>query len=159
MSDKKVVFEKGIDAPDFSLQGNDGKVYTLSDYKNKKGVILFFYPKDNTPGCTTESCEFKEIYDDIRKLGFELLGISRDGLKSHVAFSTKYDLPFIILSDEDRKAHEAYHVWGEKNLYGKKTMGVIRSTFIIDQDGKIMKEFRNVKAKGHALMIYQFLMQ
>jgi peroxiredoxin Q/BCP len=159
MAEKKDIFEKGFEAPGFSLIGNDEKTYKLSDYKGKKGVVLFFYPKDNTPGCTTESCEFKEIYDEIRGLGFEVFGISRDGLKSHINFSTKYELPYIILSDEDKKTHMDYQVWQEKTMYGKTTMGVIRSTFLIDKDGKIIKEFRNVKAKGHALKVYEYLKQ
>ena len=157
MAIKEEIFKKGTAAANFELTGNDGEVYRLSDYKGKKGVVVFFYPKDNTPGCTTESCEFKEIYDEIRAFGYEVFGISRDGLKSHVNFSQKYELPYIILSDEDKKTHLDYQVWVEKNMYGKKTMGVERSTFIIDKEGKILKEFRNVKAKGHALTIYQYL--
>ncbi|MBV1758258.1 MAG: peroxiredoxin [Dethiosulfatibacter sp.] len=157
MAVKEEIFKKGTEAPNFELTGNDGEVYRLSDYKGKKGVVVFFYPKDNTPGCTTESCEFKEIYDEIRALGYEVFGISRDGLKSHINFSQKYELPYIILSDENKKTHLDYQVWTEKNMYGKKTMGLERSTFIIDKEGKILKEYRNVKAKGHALTIYQYL--
>jgi peroxiredoxin Q/BCP len=153
----KDFFNKGDKAPDFKLLGNDENTYKLSDYKGDKGVVLFFYPKDNTPGCTTESCEFKEIYDEIRKLGFEVFGISRDGLDSHKKFSEKHEFPYIILSDENRKVHEAYDVWREKNMYGKKTMGVQRSTFIVDKEGKIQKEFRNVRAKGHALKVYNYI--
>ena len=153
----KDFFKKGDKAPDFELLGNDENTYKLSDYKGDKGLVLFFYPKDNTKGCTTESCEFKEIYDEIRKLGFEVFGISRDGLESHIKFSEKYEFPYIILSDEDKNIHEAYDVWREKNMYGKKTMGVQRSTFIIDKDGKIQKEFRNVRAKGHALKVYNYI--
>jgi len=157
MVKNKDFFNKGDNAPDFELLGNDENTYKLSDYKGDKGLVLFFYPKDNTPGCTTESCEFKEIYDEIRKLGFEVFGISRDGLESHQKFSEKYEFPYIILSDEDKKIHEAYDVWREKNMYGKKTMGVQRSTFIIDKEGKIQKEFRNVRAKGHALKAYNYI--
>ncbi len=157
MATKNDIFEQGMEAPDFQLMGSDGQSYQLSDYRGKKGVVLFFYPKDNTPGCTTESCEFKEIYDEIRDLGYELLGISRDSLSSHHRFIDKYELPFVLLSDEDKKVHEAYAVWQEKNMYGKKTMGVVRSTFAVDVEGKILKEFRNVKAKGHALKVYEFL--
>lgn len=157
MAVKEEVLKKGMDAPNFELKGNDGEVYRLSDYKGEKGVVVFFYPKDNTPGCTTESCEFKEIYDEIRSLGYEVFGISRDGLKSHINFSQKFGLPYIILSDEDKKTHMDYQVWAEKSMYGKKTMGVERSTFIIDKEGKILKEFRNVKAKGHAMAVYQYL--
>ena len=153
----KDFFDKGDKAPDFELLGNDENTYKLSDYQGKSGLVLFFYPKDNTKGCTTESCEFKEIYDEIRKLGFEVFGISRDGLKSHKNFSEKYKFPYIILSDEDKKVHEAYDVWREKNMYGKKMMGVQRSTFIIDKDGKVQKEFRNVRAKGHALKVYNYI--
>lgn len=153
----KDFFNKGDKAPDFELLGNDENTYKLSDYKGKSGVVLFFYPKDNTSGCTTESFEFKEIYDEIRSLGFEVFGISRDGLESHKNFSEKYEFPYIILSDEDKKVHEAYDVWREKNMYGKKTMGVQRSTFIVDKEGKIQKEFRNVRAKGHALKVYNYI--
>ena len=121
MAIKEEVYKKGTAAPLFELMGNDGQIHRLSDYKGKKGVIVFFYPKDDTPGCTTESCEFKEIYDEIRSLGYEVFGISRDGMKSHINFSQKYELPYIILSDEDKKTHLDYQVWTEKNMYGKRT--------------------------------------
>jgi len=157
MVKKKIIFEKGTQAPDFKLPASDGKEYTLKDTMGDKGVVLFFYPKDNTPGCTTESCEFKEIYDEIRNQGFEVYGISKDGLVSHDKFIDKYELPFVLLSDEEIKTHEDYQVWREKNMYGKIKMGVVRSTFVIDSQGKIIQEFRNIKAKGHALKIYNFI--
>jgi peroxiredoxin Q/BCP len=157
MAKKMMIFEKGTDAPGFKLPGSDGKEYALKDIMGDKGVVLFFYPKDNTPGCTTESCEFKEIYDEIRRLGFEVYGISKDSLKSHDKFIDKYELPFVLLSDEEIKTHEDYQVWKEKNMYGNIKMGVVRSTFIIDNDGKIIQEFRNIKAKGHALKIYNYI--
>ncbi|SHJ01810.1 peroxiredoxin Q/BCP [Dethiosulfatibacter aminovorans DSM 17477] len=157
MAKKKIIFEKGMEAPDFKLPGSDGKEYSLKDMMGDKGVVLFFYPKDNTPGCTAESCEFKEIYDEIRNLGFEVYGISKDSLKSHDKFIDKYELPFVLLSDEEIKTHEDYLVWKEKNMYGKLKMGVVRSTFVIGSDGKIIQEFRNIKAKGHALKIYNFI--
>lgn len=157
MAKKIEIYKKGTVAPDFKLPGSDGKEYQLRNIMGDKGVVLFFYPKDNTPGCTTESCEFKEIYDEIRALGFEVYGISKDSLKSHDKFINKHDLPFILLSDEEIKTHKEYHVWKEKNMYGKLVMGVVRSTFIIDNQGKFIKEFRNIRAKGHALKIYNFI--
>lgn len=157
MTAKKEIFTKGVMVPDFELIGDDGKNYKLSSNRGKKGVVLFFYPKDDTPGCTTEVCELKEIYDEIKELGFEIFGVSRDNLKSHQNFSKKYELPFVILSDEDKKTHIDYQVWQEKTMYGKTALGVVRSTFIIDKEGKLIQEFRNVKAKGHALKIYNFI--
>ena len=133
--------EIGSLAPDFSLAGSDGKTHKLSDYKGKK-VILYFYPKDNTPGCTTEACDFRDNHTII-------LGISKDNLNSHNKFIEKFNLPFVLLSDEDKVVCELYDVIKEKNMYGRKTLGIERSTFIIDDNGKLMKEFRKVKVKGH----------
>ncbi|MBS5951983.1 MAG: thioredoxin-dependent thiol peroxidase [Clostridium sp.] len=140
--------EIGSLAPDFSLAGSDGKTHKLSDYKGKK-VILYFYPKDNTPGCTTEACDFRDNITTINDLNAVVLGISKDNLNSHNKFIEKFNLPFVLLSDEDKVVCELYDVIKEKNMYGRKTLGIERSTFIIDDNGKLMKEFRKVKVKGH----------
>ncbi|MBS5939218.1 thioredoxin-dependent thiol peroxidase [Clostridium sp.] len=140
--------EIGSLAPDFSLAGSDGKTHKLSDYKGKK-VILYFYPKDNTPGCTTEACDFRDNITTINDLNAVVLGISKDNLNSHNKFIEKFNLPFVLLSDEDKVVCELYDVIKEKNMYGRKTLGIERSTFIIDENGNLMKEFRKVKVKGH----------
>lgn len=140
--------EIGSLAPDFSLAGSDGKNHKLSDYRGKK-VILYFYPKDNTPGCTTEACDFRDNITTINDLNAVVLGISKDNLNSHNKFIEKFNLPFVLLSDEDKVACELYDVIKEKNMYGRKTLGIERSTFIIDENGTLMKEFRKVKVKGH----------
>lgn len=140
--------EIGSLAPDFSLTGSDGKTHKLSDYRGKK-VILYFYPKDNTPGCTTEACDFRDNITTINDLNAVVLGISKDNLNSHNKFIEKFNLPFVLLSDEDKVVCELYDVIKEKNMYGRKTLGIERSTFIIDDNGNLIKEFRKVKVKGH----------
>ncbi len=140
--------EIGNLAPDFTLMGSDGKEHKLSDYKGKK-VVLYFYPKDNTPGCTTEACDFRDNINEITNLNAVVLGISKDNLNSHNKFIEKFNLPFILLSDEDKVVCNLYDVIKEKNMYGKKVLGIERSTFIIDEDGNLIKEFRKVKVKGH----------
>lgn len=140
--------EIGSLAPDFSLGGSDGKTHKLSDYKGKK-VVLYFYPKDNTPGCTTEACDFRDNITTINDLNAVVLGISKDNLNSHNKFIEKFNLPFVLLSDEEKVVCELYDVIKEKNMYGRKTLGIERSTFIIDEDGNLIKEFRKVKVKGH----------
>lgn len=135
-------------APDFALMGSDGKEHKLTDYRGKK-VILYFYPKDNTPGCTTEACDFRDNINQINNLNSVVLGISKDNLSSHNKFIEKFNLPFVLLSDEDKVVCELYDVIKEKNMYGKKVLGIERSTFIIDENGKLVKEFRKVKVKGH----------
>ena len=135
-------------APDFTLMGSDGKEHKLSDYKGKR-VILYFYPKDNTPGCTTEACDFRDNINKINDLNAVVVGISKDNLNSHNKFIDKFNLPFILLSDEDKVVCELYNVIKEKNMYGKKVLGIERSTFIIDEEGNLIKEFRKVKVKGH----------
>lgn len=138
----------GNSAPDFALMGSDGKEHKLTDYRGKK-VILYFYPKDNTPGCTTEACDFRDNINQINNLNSVVLGISKDNLSSHNKFIEKFNLPFVLLSDEDKVVCELYDVIKEKNMYGKKVLGIERSTFIIDENGKLIKEFRKVKVKGH----------
>lgn len=140
--------EIGNLAPDFTLMGSDGKKHKLSDYIGKK-VILYFYPKDNTPGCTTEACDFRDNIDKITNQNAIVVGISKDNLNSHNKFIEKFNLPFILLSDEDKIVCELYDVIKEKNMYGKKVLGIERSTFIINEEGYLIKEFRKVKVKGH----------
>lgn len=140
--------EIGNLAPDFTLMGSDGKEHKLSDYIGKK-VILYFYPKDNTPGCTTEACDFRDNIDKITNQNAIVVGISKDNLNSHNKFIEKFNLPFILLSDEDKIVCELYDVIKQKNMYGKKVLGIERSTFIINEEGYLIKEFRKVKVKGH----------
>lgn len=140
--------EIGNLAPDFTLMGSDGKEHKLSDYRGKK-VILYFYPKDNTPGCTTEACDFRDNINEINNLNAIVIGISKDNLNSHNKFIEKFNLPFTLLSDEEKVVCELYDVIKEKNMYGKKVLGIERSTFIINEEGTLIKEFRKVKVKGH----------
>ncbi len=126
-----------------------GKQVTLSDFAGKK-VVLYFYPKDDTPGCTTEACGFRDAHDRIAAKNAVVLGVSPDPAKSHEAFIAKFGLPFTLLSDGDHKVAETYGAWGEKNMYGKKTMGILRSTVLIDEQGRILKVFRKVKPADHA---------
>ncbi|ATD54042.1 thioredoxin-dependent thiol peroxidase [Clostridium chauvoei] len=142
------MLEVGKLAPDFTLMGSDGNEHKLSHYKGKK-VILYFYPKDNTPGCTTEACDFRDHTNEIHDLNAIVIGISKDSLTSHNKFITKFNLPFILLSDEEKTVCALYDVIKEKNMFGKKVLGIERSTFIINEDGVLIKEFRKVKVKGH----------
>ncbi|MGL5380017.1 peroxiredoxin [Clostridium sp.] len=135
-------------APDFKLMGSDNKEHSLSDYRGKK-VILYFYPKDNTPGCTTEACDFRDNHDKISSSNTIVIGISKDSLSSHEKFINKFDLPFVLLSDEEKEVCALYDVIKEKNMYGKKVLGIERSTFIIDENGILITEFRKVRVKGH----------
>jgi peroxiredoxin Q/BCP len=139
----------GTQAPEFTTTDQDGTKRTLSDFKGKK-VILYFYPKDNTSGCTKEACAFRDHFDEFRQLGVEILGVSVDSEKSHQSFVQKYALPFTLLADTDKRLVEAYGVWGEKNLYGKKYMGTNRVTYLIDEAGKIAAVFPKVKPETHA---------
>ena len=142
------MLEEGKKAPDFKLKDQLGKAVSLGDFKGKN-VVLYFYPKDNTSGCTAEACNFRDEFPKFGKLNAEIIGISPDSSESHKKFAEKFELPFILLSDEDKKVVEAYGVWKEKNMYGRKYMGVERTTFIIGEDGKIKKIFRKVKVPGH----------
>lgn len=135
-------------APDFTLTTGTGQSVSLKDFRGKK-VVLFFYPKDDTPGCTKEACSFQENLEVLKKKGAVVLGISADGEASHVAFSKKYGLTFPLLSDPEKKAINAYGVWGEKSMYGRLFKGIIRSTFIIDEQGKVIRAFERVKVEGH----------
>ena len=140
-----MLLEAGTKAPDFSLPDQDGNMVSLKDFKGQK-VILYFYPKDNTPGCTKQACNFGELFPQIREKGAVVLGVSKDSVASHKKFQEKYHLPFTLLSDPELSVIQAYGVWQEKNMYGKKTMGVVRSTYLIDETGVIVKAFGKVKA-------------
>jgi peroxiredoxin Q/BCP len=149
--------EEGKRAPAFTLQGSDGEKHALKDYAGQT-VILYFYPKDNTPGCTKEACTFKKLHKKFEKLDAVVLGVSKDGIESHNAFIEKFKLPFVLLSDPEAKVMEKYGAWGEKNMYGKKTVGVIRSTTIIGPDGKVLKHWKRVpKAETHPEKVLEFL--
>ena len=132
-------------APDFTLPDQDGKMHSLSDYKGRK-VILYFYPKDNTSGCTKQACSFGDLFPHFREKGVEILGVSKDSVASHKKFQEKFNLPFTLLSDTEKTVIQAYDVWKEKTLYGKKSFGVVRTTYLIDENGIIVKAFGNVKA-------------
>ena len=138
----------GEKAPDFSLMGDDGKEHSLKEFRGKK-IVLFFYPKDDTSGCTKEACSFRDNTPHIKKKGAVVLGISGDSVESHKKFISKYDLNFALLSNEDRSVLNAYGVWKEKSMYGRTFMGIERTTFIIDADGKISHIFPKVKVDGH----------
>lgn len=146
----------GVKAPDFTLKNEEGKEYNLSAFLGKK-VVVYFYPKDNTPGCTRQACAFKAAFDDFKKLDVVVIGISKDSEKSHANFVKKYELPFLLLSDPERKAIEAYDVWKEKKLYGKVNMGVVRSTYIIDENGVVEKVFEKAKPDTNANEILAYL--
>lgn len=135
-------------APDFTLPASSGKEITLSDLKGKN-IVLYFYPKDMTPGCTTQACDFRDYHEDFSQLDTVILGVSPDPLDKHAKFIEKYDLPFLLLADENHEVAEKYGVWKLKKNFGKEYMGIERSTFIIDKEGKIIKETRKVKVKGH----------
>ena len=140
----------GDKAPDFTLQSDSGKEVSLSQFLGKKEVILYFYPKDNTPGCTKEACSFRDSINVFGSKNAEVLGVSPDSVKSHQNFIQKQNLNFTLLSDPDHKVAEAYGAWGKKSMYGKKYMGILRTTFVIGKDGKIKKVFEKVKPEGHA---------
>lgn len=139
------MLEAGVKAPAFSLPDQNGKIHTLEEYKGKK-VILYFYPKDNTPGCTKQACNFGELYPQFQEKGAVVIGVSKDSVASHKKFEEKYGLPFTLLSDTDLSCIKAYDVWQEKKNYGKVSMGVVRTTYLIDEEGTIVKAYGKVKA-------------
>ena len=143
------MIEVGKKAPDFSLPDQDGVIRKLSDYRGKP-VVLYFYPKDDTPGCTKEACSFRDGFEEYRKANIEVLGVSIDDENSHKKFREKYRLPFTLLADKDKKVVEKYGVWVEKNNYGKKYMGIARKTFLIDKEGIITHIFNKVDTENHA---------
>lgn len=146
----------GMKAPEFTLLNQNGESVRLSDYRGKK-VVVYFYPKDNTPGCSRQACAFAAAYEGFRSKDIVVIGISKDSIASHLKFTQKYELPFILLSDPDLQAIEAYGVWQEKKMYGKVSMGVVRSTFIIDENGIIEKVMMKVKPDTNAAEILQYL--
>ncbi len=140
------MLEVGVKAPDFTLLNQDGEKVSLADFRGQK-VVLYFYPKDNTPGCTKQACNFSQLYPDFTEKGAVVLGVSKDTVKSHKKFADKYQLNFTLLSDTELVAIQAYDVWKEKNMYGKLVMGVVRSTYLIDEEGVIRKAFTKVNAE------------
>jgi peroxiredoxin Q/BCP len=146
------LLEEGALAPDFTGKNQNGEEVSLSSLKGKK-VILYFYPKDNTPGCTAESCNLRDNYLDLTSKGFEVIGVSPDSEKSHTNFIAKYDLPFNLIADSEKEILKAYGAWGLKKMYGKEYEGVLRTTYVIGEDGKILKVFANVKTKDHSAQI------
>ena len=150
------MLETGMKAPDFSLPDKDGNTVSLSDFLGKK-VVLYFYPKDNTPGCTRQACAFAASYEQFKTQDIVVIGISKDSAASHLKFAQKYDLPFILLSDPELQTIQAYGVWQEKKLYGKVSMGVVRTTYIIDEQGNIEKVMPKVKPDTNAADILTYL--
>lgn len=150
------MLEAGSKAPDFTLNDKDGKPVSLHDFAGRR-VVLYFYPKDNTPGCTRQACAFAGAYAAFKALGVVVIGVSKDSAVSHQKFAEKYDLPFVLLSDPERQAIEAYGVWQEKKNYGKVSMGVVRSTFVIDRDGVIEKVMPKVKPDTNAAEVLAYL--
>lgn len=152
------MLEVNTKAPDFSLKDKDGNTVHLSDFLGKK-VVIYFYPKDNTPGCTRQACAFRDSFEEFKEKDVVVIGISKDGERSHQNFAAKHELPFILLSDPDLEAIQAYDVWQEKKLYGKVSMGVVRSTYIIDEKGIIEKVYEKAKPDTNASEILDFLTQ
>lgn len=150
------MLETGTKAPNFTLKDKDGKEISLSDFLGKK-VILYFYPKDNTPGCTKQACTFASAYEDFKTVNAEVIGISKDSVNSHAKFAEKFGLPFVLLSDPDLAAIKAYDVWQEKKMCGKVGMGVVRTTFIIDENGNVEKIMPKVKPDTNAAEILEYL--
>lgn len=150
------MLEKGIKAPSFSLPDKDGNIRTLDEFKGKR-VILYFYSKDNTAGCTKQACGFAELYPQFIEKGAEIIGISKDSAASHKRFAEKYDLPFVLLSDVELDMIKAYDVWQEKKMYGKTSMGVVRTTYLIDKDGMIEAVFGKVKAAENPAQMLEVL--
>jgi thioredoxin-dependent peroxiredoxin len=142
------MLDTGDKAPNFSAPTDNGDIVSLKDLQGKK-IVLYFYPKDMTPGCTTEACDFRDTHPEFSKINAEIIGVSKDSVKRHDKFKEKYELPFTLLADEDGKICEAYGVWQEKKNYGKTYMGIVRSTFLIDENGKIAAVWRNLRVKGH----------
>ena len=150
------MLEIGTVAPDFTLPDQNGTTHSLSDYRGKK-VILYFYPKDNTAGCTKQACNFKELMPQFREKGAVILGVSKDSVASHKRFEEKFDLPFTLLSDEEKTVLQAYDVWKEKKNYGKVSMGVVRTTYLIDENGVIARAFDKVKAADNPAQMLEAL--
>jgi peroxiredoxin Q/BCP len=150
------MIERGKKAPGFSVQNQDGDTVSLDDFAGKN-IVLYFYPKDDTPGCTTEACEFRDSHSELKDLDAVVLGVSKDSIKSHAKFRDKYELPFHLLSDTELDIHNKYGTWVEKKMYGKKYMGTQRATFVIDSKGVVRHVFPNVKPKGHVEQVREAL--
>lgn len=150
------MLEVGTKAPLFTLPDKDGKEISLADYLGKK-IVLYFYPRDNTPGCTRQACAFAAAYEEFKNQDITVIGISKDSVASHLKFAEKHNLPFILLSDPELQAIQAYDVWKEKKLYGKVSMGVVRTTYIIDEQGMIEKVMPKVKPDTNAAEILEYL--
>jgi thioredoxin-dependent peroxiredoxin len=150
------MLQAGQKAPDFNLLNEKGENVTLNDFKNQK-VVLYFYPKDDTPGCTTQACSYRDHFDEFVKRGYQIIGVSKDDLKSHQKFLEKYELNFTLLSDPDTTVIQDYGLWKEKSLYGKKYMGTARTTFLLDEEGIIIKIFENVDPKGDVQQVLTFI--
>jgi thioredoxin-dependent peroxiredoxin len=148
------LLKSGDKAPDFKGIDQNGNSISLKDYKGKK-VILYFYPKDNTPGCTDEACSLRDGYEDLLKHGYDVIGVSADSVQSHLGFVSKHNLPFRLISDPNKEIIQAFGAWGEKKMYGKSYEGILRSTFIIDENGKIEKVIEKVKTKDHANQVME----
>ena len=148
--------EEGSQSPDFELKSDTGETVKLSQFRGRP-VVLYFYPRDDTPGCTKEACAFRDSYDDYLARDAVILGVSRDGEESHQKFKSKYDLPFTLLSDPDHMVAEAYGVWAEKSMYGRKSMGIVRSTFVIAPDGTVTRTMRGIKVPGHSDKVLEAL--
>ncbi|MCC6238602.1 MAG: thioredoxin-dependent thiol peroxidase [Dehalococcoidia bacterium] len=153
-----ITLEAGDTAPDFTLPDQDGKPYALADYRGRV-VVLYFYPRDNTPGCTKEACSFRDEYADLTAQGVEVLGVSTDNAGSHQKFRDKHDLPFPLLVDDGAQVATRYGAWGEKVLYGRTSIGMTRSTFIIGPDGKLLKVWKRARAEGHGAVVRKALEQ
>lgn len=150
------MLKEGIKAPNFKLKDSHGNIRELSEWKGKK-IVLYFYPKDDTPGCTAQACSFRDNYSMYAEKDVVLVGISKDTVSSHLKFINKYDLPFILLSDKEKEVCSTYDVLKEKSMYGKKYMGIVRSTYIIDEDGIIIKSMDNVDPNTNALDVLKYL--
>ncbi|WP_335872507.1 thioredoxin-dependent thiol peroxidase [Bacillus sp. 2205SS5-2] len=148
--------EIGTKAPQFELMSNTGELVKLSDYLGKK-IVLYFYPKDMTPGCTTQACDFRDLHEDFSALNTVILGVSPDPVKRHQKFVDKYNLPFALLEDEDHKVAELYNVWQLKKSFGKEYMGIERSTFVINEEGMLVKAWRKVRVKDHVEAALAFI--
>ncbi|MBU0530314.1 MAG: thioredoxin-dependent thiol peroxidase [Candidatus Aenigmatarchaeota archaeon] len=150
------MIKEGSQAPEFSLKDSEGKTHKLSDYRGKK-IVLYFYPRDNTPGCTKEACNFRDDDSEIRKRNGVVLGVSGDSEESHKKFQEKHKLPFTLLSDPEKEVIKRYGAWKEKRMYGKTFLGIQRSTFLIDEKGNVIKVFPNVKVDNHSKEILDLL--
>ena len=150
---RKMLIKSNKKAPDFKLDSTSSKPFELNKIKNS--LVVYFYPKDNTPGCTLETKDFSKLYNKFKKLKYEVVGVSKDNMKSHLNFKRKYKVPFNLLSDEKKQVQKKYGVWGQKSFMGKKFMGTIRSTFVINR-GMILKTWKNVRVKGHAEEVLNF---